>query len=193
MSDDDREGDPFDRLGNGDDRDGDPFDRLDDTDDEPSEGRAVESGADDASEEPPGAAGDGADWFDDSVPESDTLADGAGTDRDPFPGTDDREGDPFEDAESAFERMEVGDLDADSVWETLDEARIRGSVTERQGRTYAEVSKHRFCEQCEYFSEPPEIACAHEGTEIVEFLDMETVRVVDCPVVAERRELEDQE
>jgi len=105
----------------------------------------------------------------------------------------DREGDPFERAESAFERMDVGDLDPDSVWEQLSDAQSRGSVADIEGRTYAEVSKHPYCEQCEHFSDPPEIHCAHEGTEILEFLDVETVRVVDCPVVEERKELEGRE
>ncbi len=97
-----------------------------------------------------------------------------------------REGDPFE----SFERMDTGGLDADEVWESLSEAKERGSVTEMEGRTYAEVSKHSYCEHCEFFSAPPNISCSNEGTEILEFIDMETVRVVDCPVVAERRELE---
>lgn len=104
-----------------------------------------------------------------------------------------RKGDPFEGADSAFEEMDVESLDPDQVWEGLESAEARGSVGDASERTYAEVSKHSFCEQCEYFSEPPNVSCAHEGTEIVEFLDMETVRVVDCPIVADRRELEQEE
>jgi len=182
-----------------DDREGDPFDRLDSDDREGDVGDTTEESSD-------GPHDDGGDaWFGDAPPgeaatpepsagsTSAPPAGGADGGEDPFPPGDDREGDPFEDATSAFERMDVGDVDPDSVWESLDEARMRGSVSERQGRTYAEVSKHRFCEQCEYLSDPPSIECAHEGTEIVEFLDMETVRVVDCPVVAERRDLEDGE
>jgi len=102
-----------------------------------------------------------------------------------------REGDPFESMEDAFTEQGVDEVDTEKVWQQLTDARSRGSVTEKKGRTYAEVSKHSYCEQCEYFSEPPDIECSNEGTEIVEFLDMETVRVVDCPVVAERKELED--
>jgi len=51
------------------------------------------------------------------------------------------------------------------------------------------VSKHAFCETCEHFSGPPEIECGHGGTEILAFVDMETVRVSNCPIVAERRRL----
>jgi hypothetical protein len=101
----------------------------------------------------------------------------------------DRHGDPFTSPDSAFERMDVGDLDEDEVWEAIADAEARGPVVDAAERTYAEVSKHRFCETCPHFTGPPEIACTHEGTEILEFLDLETVRVVDCPIVEERREL----
>lgn len=50
------------------------------------------------------------------------------------------------------------------------------------------VSKQRFCEGCEYFSPPPNVACTNPGTEIVELVDNEHYRVSDCPVVAERRD-----
>jgi len=101
-----------------------------------------------------------------------------------------REGDPFEAMGDAFTEMEVEGVDPDDVWERLASAEAGGAVTPEAERTYAEVSKHSYCEQCEFFSEPPEVDCSHEGTEIVEFLDMERVRVVDCPVVAERKDLE---
>lgn len=107
---------------------------------------------------------------------------------DPFADVGTRGGDPFEG--SAFERMDTGEVDPDEVWNRLSEAQERGSVAQEGERTYAEVSKHRFCEQCEFFSDPPEVACSHDGTEILEFVDQETVRLVDCPVVAEREELE---
>ncbi|MFT4944984.1 MAG: hypothetical protein ACI9K3_000922 [Halovenus sp.] len=54
-----------------------------------------------------------------------------------------------------------------------------------------EVSKHAYCENCRFLSEAPEIHCTHEGTEIVEFIDMETVRLSNCPIVAERAGLDD--
>jgi hypothetical protein len=112
---------------------------------------------------------------------------GSGGD-DPF-GEPDPRGDPFESGENVFERQEVGEVDPDAVWERLSELE-GGSVTERGESTYAEVSKHSYCEGCEYFSAPPEVACTHEEAEIVEFLDMDTVRLLNCPVVAERRQLE---
>lgn len=103
-----------------------------------------------------------------------------------------REGDPFESMGDAFTEMDVEGVDPDDVWQRLTSAESRGSVTQEAERTYAEVSKHSYCEQCEHFSAPPEIDCSHEGTEIVEFLDVDRVRVVDCPIVAERQDLEEE-
>ncbi|MEF8785228.1 MAG: hypothetical protein V5A45_04790 [Haloarculaceae archaeon] len=102
-----------------------------------------------------------------------------------------REGDPF--ADDVFEQMDVGELDPDEVWASISEAEKEGSVSQRKERIYAEVSKHSYCEQCEFFSDPPDVHCSHDGTEILEFLDQTTVRVVDCPVVAERKELQKHE
>lgn len=109
---------------------------------------------------------------------------------DPLGDVGDREGDPFEEGNSLFEERDTEGIDPDSVWQELASADSSTATGEEFERTFADVSKHSYCEQCEHFSSPPEIACTHEGTDIVEFLDMETVRVVDCPIVAERRELE---
>ncbi len=100
------------------------------------------------------------------------------------------ESDPFSEMTPEFAELDLGDVDEDEVWEALSAAEARGSVADIQDRTYAEVSKHSYCEQCEYLTGPPETTCTNEGTEILAFTDMETVRVVDCPVVAERRKLE---
>ncbi len=106
-------------------------------------------------------------------------------------GVESREGDPYDGVEQAFAEMEIDELDPDQVWQELASAESRGSVGDVYDRGYADVSKHSYCEDCEHFSEPPDVHCTHEGTEIVEFLDMETVRVVDCPIVAAREELEE--
>ncbi|MFC7314811.1 hypothetical protein ACFQNI_20040 [Salinirubellus salinus] len=52
------------------------------------------------------------------------------------------------------------------------------------------VSKRRYCEGCRYFTTPPETACEHPGTDILELVDVEHFRVADCPVVEWRRDLE---
>jgi len=119
-----------------------------------------------------------------SVPESSTES------GDPFSGMDGRGEDPFGSGESAFERVDVDHIDADKVWAELTEDDDGEAAPESR---YAEVSKHRYCEQCEHFSEPPNAHCTNEGTEIMEFLDMETVRLLNCPVVAEQHGIEDEQ
>lgn len=115
-----------------------------------------------------------------------------GATTDPLGDVGHREGDPFEEGGSLFEERDTERIDPDTVWQDLASADSRGAKGDAYERTFAEVSKHSYCEQCEHFSGPPEVACTHEGTDIVEFLDMETVRVVDCPIVAERKELEEE-
>lgn len=61
------------------------------------------------------------------------------------------------------------------------------SVEDREERV---VDKAKYCHNCEYFSGPPETRCTHSGTEILEMVDVDHFRVVDCPVVAEDEELE---
>jgi hypothetical protein len=61
------------------------------------------------------------------------------------------------------------------------------SVEDREERV---VDKAKYCHNCEYFSPPPELRCTHSGTEILELVDVDHFRVVDCPIVAEDEELE---
>jgi len=123
-------------------------------------------------------------------PETPELAEPSSVeDTDLFMDSVSRSGDPFESADGLFTSPDIETIDPDSVWQELTSRQSDDSKRERV-RTYADVSKHAFCEQCEYFSNPPAVSCTHEGTDIVEFRDMETVRLIDCPVVAERKELE---
>ncbi len=67
---------------------------------------------------------------------------------------------------------------------------------EAEGRTEAEapgvvVPKSSYCEACPHFADPPTVACTNEGTEIAELVGRDHFRVVNCPVVEERAELED--
>ncbi|MEF8820916.1 MAG: hypothetical protein V5A52_01445 [Halovenus sp.] len=209
-----RRGDPFEKLDESVvDREGDPFERLDiEEDDGAEETRSAptpDTEFDPEEFDPEPDSGDES-GMDDEYPDHEAPRPGTpGGNDDPemsfgigrresaepgetpsFEGTADREGDPFGSVDSAFAEMDVDQIDPDTVWQELTSAQSRGSVGDVQDRTYADVSKHSYCEQCEYFSEPPAVHCNHEGTEIVEFLDMETVRVVDCPVVTEREKLE---
>lgn len=210
------EEDPFEAFEEAaEDREGDPFERLDETE------RAGDGDHYDAHDTTPAGHRDELDdrhdaladeWDDQMHPPPETEPTSQGQD-DPFadsdfeyrdePGVSRGETDPNDEplAEPAaadvdpfeqFEEMDASGIDAEEVWRDLTDAQARGSVTDAQERTYAAVSKHRYCEQCEFFSAPPDVHCTHEGTEILEFTDMETVRVVDCPIVAERKELEDE-
>ena len=92
--------------------------------------------------------------------------------------------------ERAFSEEPFEDLEADSVWSSIDEDDASefgavGEVVEAGERTYV-VSKRNFCERCRHFSGPPDVHCTHDGTEIREFVDMDHVRLYDCPIVEER-------
>ena len=204
----DREGDPFEEFSDvetpddetGDHDEVDDVDRLTEATGEPGGGGPTDGTEYDGHDVTPAdhedelpaeetaAAGDHSNVVEKSEPSIET---GVGDEDDPFGDVGQRAGDPFED--DIFEEMDVAELDPDDVWESIADAEERGSVSERAERTYAEVSKHSFCEQCEFFSDPPDVSCSHDGTEILEFLDQETVRLVDCPVVEERKELEKHE
>jgi len=208
------EDDPFENLDPPEDREGDPFERLGDPEDDDTDGAddifQDEDTTDDAAvdEEPiDDAAVDESDWTDsveetgaddgptfeeEFIDDGETMSAGptpsTGED-DPFSAMDGRDGDPFGEGESAFEAVDVESLDHDEVWESLDADESTPSPGQSR---YTDVSKHRFCEQCEHFSSPPAAHCTHEEAEIIEYLDMETVRLLNCPVVAEQRELEDE-
>jgi len=154
-------------------------------------------GSDDSFDRMEGATGPTE--VDDPPRTGDQTGDATGTDGPRDAGTDDPlstmdegesgadEDDPF----AAFESVEIeGEFDPDQVWQTLADVESEGRAAPGE-KVYYEVSKHRFCERCEHFSGPPETTCTYEGAEIVEFLDMETVRLVNCPVVAEYRQLGD--
>jgi len=188
----DADRDPFEELGPGiDEREGDPFESLAETPTETAESGDDPSVASESDDEPT-IASKSDDLRLDDHPFSDSD-EGARKRRvgpeedDPFAGMDVVPSeDPFESGDWA-----TGGGD-DSVWEDLSEpVEPETATTEEGGRRLSEVNKHSFCEQCEYFSGPPEIACGHEGTEILEFLDMETVRIADCPIVEERERLEE--
>jgi len=103
----------------------------------------------------------------------------------------------FEEMDEAFEDVAVDDIESDEVWEEVTDEETDLATEEQTtpdeqppDEDVAEVSKHDYCETCEFFSQAPEIHCTHEGTEILDFPDMESVRVSNCPIVAERQGLE---
>lgn len=88
-----------------------------------------------------------------------------------------------------FDQEDVPEIDADVVWERLgeDEPPDVPEDTEHDVRV---IEKRNYCEQCPFFSTPPDVSCGHDGTEIVELVDMEHFRVVNCPKVLEDERLE---
>ena len=92
--------------------------------------------------------------------------------------------------EAAFAEEPFEEVEEETVWDAVgedDESEFGaiGEVIEAGERTYV-VSKRNFCERCRHFSEPPEVRCTNEGTEIREFVDMDHVRLYSCPIVEQR-------
>jgi hypothetical protein len=118
---------------------------------------------------------------------------------DAFGDVDVSRGDPFEGSETVFERVDVDSVDPDAVWDRFTEsaertdepsqATLGGEAVPEDAPDTVTVPKRRFCQTCPYFTAPPETSCAHEGTEIRRFVGTDDVRVSNCPVVTERREL----
>ena len=106
---------------------------------------------------------------------------------------------PGIDIEEAFEEMDVPEIDEEEVWDALfseedhtepgihPDLAGQGSTTEGAD---AVVEKDRYCLRCEFFSEPPDVACANSDTEIVELVGVDRFRLRNCPVVANRERAE---
>ncbi|WP_418285882.1 hypothetical protein [Halorubrum sp. DTA46] len=104
--------------------------------------------------------------------------------------------------EDAFEQMDVSGPAAEDVWESLDEdafdagpavgaddaresaASPRSADSTGSGVEHV-VNKRTHCQRCPHFSAPPNVACGHEGTTIVEAASFDEFRVRNCPMVSE--------
>ncbi|MGM0682828.1 MAG: hypothetical protein ACQEUA_01335 [Halobacteriota archaeon] len=107
--------------------------------------------------------------------------------------------DPFEqmDVDDPFEQMNVDDPAEEDIWQSLDadagtatwsdDGAERGGETSAPGEGDTEhvVSKRTYCQQCPHFTPPPEAACAHEGTTVVEAVGFDEFRVRNCPMISE--------
>ncbi|MFB6140180.1 MAG: hypothetical protein ABEJ26_07070 [Halosimplex sp.] len=214
----DRRENPFDAFDDRRDREGDPFASLGDGPGDRRSGEDRGSGTTGDGNRDPGpeprdagspAVEDPFEYVEDRGSEGDGDFDSGefgGEDSpragDPLAGVDVSDADPFESSGSAFERTGVEGIDPDDVWERLTadpEERAEGPADgaarldgeDAPEEETVEVSKHAYCEGCEHFSAPPDVSCSHEGTAIVEFVGLDGVRVANCPVVAERRDLEE--
>lgn len=90
--------------------------------------------------------------------------------------------------EDAFEKIDISDIDPETVWDTLgseSQSKLGGESRQVDPDTTVEhvVDKGEYCQDCPYFGEPPETACTHEGTEIVSVVDPDRFRVRDCPMI----------
>lgn len=87
-------------------------------------------------------------------------------------------------AEDAFIEVEVDKIDRESIWAELEGA-AETSFDHTGENEERVIPKRSFCHRCRYFAEPPDMSCTHEGTEIIELVDMDHYRVLDCPIVLE--------
>lgn len=110
-----------------------------------------------------------------------------------------------DDFEELFTEMGVEGVEdsSDEVWSELSESPGTPSVDPGSTVTDSEtasdplddgrevtVVEKRLCHNCPHFADPPETACTHEGTTIDAEVDVDHFRVVDCPVVAAREDVE---
>ncbi|WP_128904436.1 hypothetical protein [Halorubrum amylolyticum] len=125
---------------------------------------------------------------------------------DPFDELGPASGETDADLDDAFERMDVGGAAEEDVWDSLDDDGEGGSAPVGEfGGTVSEpdaaasgsgerfvagesgvervISKRTYCQQCPHFSAPPEAACGHEGTSILEAVGFDEFRVRNCPMV----------
>ncbi|SEA36423.1 hypothetical protein SAMN04488065_2840 [Haloplanus vescus] len=90
-----------------------------------------------------------------------------------------------------FESVDVDHIDEDAVWEAFAEGDTGQEASiglESPAETAPEADEHvvpkrDFCQRCPHFSAPPDTACTHEGTTIVEMVDTDHFRVRNCPIV----------
>jgi len=100
--------------------------------------------------------------------------------------------------EETFDEVEVGTVDEEEVWSHIQGEEPSGPSADAGPddpgeRRETVVPKNVYCERCEHFSPPPRMECTHDGTEIIELVGREHVRVIDCPIVEERDALGERE
>ena len=105
--------------------------------------------------------------------------------------------DADEELADLFTEVEVGEVDDEAIWAELtgeadgesagdDEVTAEAASLPQDDGEGTVVPKASYCQQCEHFSAPPEVACENPGTEIVELVDVKHFRVRNCPVVSRR-------
>lgn len=94
-----------------------------------------------------------------------------------------------DDFDEFFEESDEDVIDGEEAWdELLDESGTTGGVAEVVETDEARdvrVIESRVCHGCPYFTDPPEVACTHDGTDIREVVDTSHFEVADCPMVVD--------
>jgi hypothetical protein len=93
--------------------------------------------------------------------------------------------------EEMFTEGETEEIDAEWIWDELEETSV-AEGRDSDGEEHI-VPTWAFCAQCEHVADPPEVRCTYNGSEIVEFVDEERVRVRNCPIVARREQISEME
>lgn len=110
------------------------------------------------------------------------------SDADPFAALDSETGSEGGDP---FERMSVDEVDIESVWDALDgglddlDGGVEFPEADPHETTDHVVDKRKYCHRCPHFAAPPDTACTHEGTSILEVIGFDEFRVRDCPMVTD--------
>ena len=96
-----------------------------------------------------------------------------------------------DDLAGAFESVGTESIDREALWEELFEEGESGpasvAAVETDDDRDVRVVPSRLCHGCTHFAKPPEMACTHDGTEIIERVDGEQFCVADCPMVEDPR------
>ena len=102
----------------------------------------------------------------------------------------------FDADEEPFHEEQVAEIESEAIWADLlmaeGEGEAEGAMDPVIGTGHAteqsgQIVPKTLCHRCEYFGEPPELHCTHEGTTIHEMVDMDHYRVSECPMVGGER------
>ena len=75
--------------------------------------------------------------------------------------------------------------DSRSIWNELENGITRPIDNQPETPDISVIPKSSFCQDCPHLTNPPEVRCTHEGTEILGFPDIDHVRVRNCPIDGE--------
>lgn len=92
----------------------------------------------------------------------------------------------------SFEEQEVEEIGY--LWDRIENEDANTETGDSSEKERVDVvPKADYCAGCPHLSDPMDMECTHEGTEILELVDVESVRLRNCPVVEQHetiRELE---